>query len=242
MSNDAVPNFLQPTNRTVIYQNIISIENKLELPNQIISGILYNPDPVYSVRFTWQNTEGTLFSYTLFPRTKFKFNKVSLRSISNTSDKIQYSPTGNYNNNQLQYPPYQQTRSPLYLLYVTGNQDLPFDLKFQRSKNNKSEMMFTYSGTITGNFVFPYFPDTSYITYTMHITAVSGTSPSLQININPVSIMGSLLSGVNLYTKTYTAIGDDIQIINVNQLDQINFSAVVSGTTPSFTMELTVRG
>jgi hypothetical protein len=243
MSNDFQLDRVFEINQTVIYKSILQIEEKQEFPNEIVSGIAYNPDPIYPVQFTWQNTNGTLFSHVLEPRSKFKFNRVSLRSITNTTDQYANSFTGNVSSNlQLRYPTYQQVRSPLYIIYVSGNNELPFDIVFERTRNNKSSVIYLLSGTFTSGFTMSYFPESAYIDYTMHITSISGTSPSLQINITPVSPVGTNLSGVNLYTKTYTATGDDFQIINVNQLDQINILGTESGTSPSFTLEMTLRG
>lgn len=215
------------TAKTIFYSQQIQIGGSLELPNQVISGVLYNSNSIYSAQFQWKNTNGTVYYQTLDPKEKFYFQGVSLRTISNTTKTILASSFA----------------SPvLNLIYVNGWFN-PFDIslhKIQGGQNPNQATLFNAGMTTSTNL--GYEPYTNTATLYVHITSVSGTTPSLALSVYAYDTQNDILTGAPLYTKTYTAIGDDIAFINVNQIRNLQIACVVSGTTPVFTMVIGMSG
>jgi hypothetical protein len=98
-------------------------------------------------------------------------------------------------------------------------------------------------GSITANTTWTYKPQSNKISILIHITAVSGTSPTLTINVYAIDPAGNVLTGDSLASSSqFTAPGDQVINIDLYAVQEIQISAVVGGTSPSFTGYISVEG
>ena len=105
----------------------------------------------------------------------------------------------------------------------------------------RAKTILVNNSAITANTSFTYTPLKNKITLLVHITAVSGTSPTLVINGYAIDPNGNVLSGDPLLTSsTYTAVGDQFINIDLYGVNNMQVALTVGGTTPSFTMTLSV--
>ena len=94
---------------------------------------------------------------------------------------------------------------------------------------------------ITANTTFTYTPLKNKISVLIHITAVSGTSPTLVINGYAIDPNGNVLSGDAIFTSsTYTSTGDQFINVDLYGVNALQIALTVGGTSPSFTMTLSV--
>ena len=105
----------------------------------------------------------------------------------------------------------------------------------------RNKTVLVNNSAVTANTTFTYAPLKNKITLLAHITAVSGTSPTLVINGYAIDPNGNVLSGDALFTSsTYTAVGDQFINIDLYGVNNMQVALTVGGTTPSFTMTLSV--
>lgn len=106
---------------------------------------------------------------------------------------------------------------------------------------NKSVLVNNTALTTTTSYT--YTAVTDKLGLTAHITAVSGTSPSIVYSINAVDDEGNILSGDPLYTSpSITAIGDTVIYLQLYGYRKVDITATITGTSPSFKQTLEVFG
>ena len=105
----------------------------------------------------------------------------------------------------------------------------------------RAKTVLVNNSAITKNTSFTYTPLKNKITFLVHITAVSGTSPTLVINGYAIDPNGNVLSGDPLFTSsTYTTARDQFINIDLYGVNNMQVALTVGGTSPSFTMTLSV--
>jgi hypothetical protein len=97
--------------------------------------------------------------------------------------------------------------------------------------------------SITTNTTWTYIPKSNKISILIHITAVSGTSPTLNLYVYAIDPADNILSGDALASSSqFTTTGDQVINVDLYGVQKIQISAVVGGTSPSFTGYISVEG
>jgi hypothetical protein len=120
---------------------------------------------------------------------------------------------------------------------ITGQ---PINVNAIKPQNNA---ILLNGGSITANTTWTYKPQSNKISILIHITAVSGTSPTLNLYVYAIDPAGSVLTGDTLASsQQFTTTGDQVINVDLYGVQEIQISAVVGGTSPSFTGYISVEG
>ncbi len=99
------------------------------------------------------------------------------------------------------------------------------------------------NASLTANTTWTYSPQSNKITILIHITSVSGTNPTLNVYVYAVDPAGNVLSGDAVASSSqFTTAGDQFINIDLYGVQEIQISAVLGGTSPSFTGTISVEG
>jgi len=96
-------------------------------------------------------------------------------------------------------------------------------------------------GAVTATTTYNYTPHRRKISITLNITAVSGTSPTLNLNVYGIDASGTVLTGDPILSSNqYTSTAQQIFNIDLYGMNNIQIQLAIGGTSPSFTVVLGV--
>lgn len=195
---------------------------------------MVNPNQYSIIQILWKNNDGTTNTGVILPLGYFEMENVVLRSITNQGSV---------------YPLYPVSSDTLELELIYANSPTLYFGVHAPSKLLPSVNLFELidNQTLTSSPAnLTIYPFTQNITLYANVTAVSGTSPSMTINVLAYDIYGNLLTNAPIATATFTAVSDKVlsftSPILTNNPNSLVVQIVISGTSPSFTFSLSGEG
>ncbi len=215
-----------PVGQPLVFTTPVKIRIKL---SQIAQVVFYDPNKNANIIVAYQYVQAKdSFSYEyLSEETDVSINPVTGTIIENPVDVNGYVETDDI---------------VLNSKIAKLNQDSAGNVYVNAVKPQQNAILL--NGTaITQNTSWSYKPLSNKISILIHITAVSGTSPTLNINVYAVDPAGNVLTGDVLASSSQiTAPTDQVLNIDLYGVQEIQITATVGGTSPSFTGYISVEG
>ena len=220
--------------RLLFFNSTVNLTvNYYDINGSLVSSVTYNKPESISVKngsyslITWNDTN--VYNVQGWYQEIIPENQTDSQTLISEFD-LNAVPIGEVNIN-----------SPLDSGYVAVKTEIGSIISNDSIKLLRNSQVLVNNLAVTANTTFTYAPLKNKITLLTHITAVSGTSPTLVINGYAIDPNGNVLSGDTLFTSsTYTASGDQFINIDLYGVNNMQIALTVGGTSPSFTMTLSV--